>query len=304
VVCGRTLRKTKYGRPGFSRKTGKLYRDYDEMSKQESLPGTSDLRKPELIQCKEKYWLDICKECYDNRAKMPYECTIVTPIKVITRGVLNRKAKLVKCPDCEQNISRRAASCPHCGCPVFKVASPEDAVHEAEPQLPSFPEDMFIGREIFGLNAAATTAIVRSDDNLVKEIADGKVIIRIHKFGISIHAIGSRYTYDIHDSQIISATSSNKTSSIQYVEEQKSVIGRAIVGGLIAGSVGAIVGGLSGQGTKKSGKTVESSDLTIDFWEIKNGEAFPQCISLCAQGCKKFDKLASDINERATKWRK
>lgn len=28
--------------------------------------------------------------------------------------------KLRNCPDCERNVSKRAKSCPHCGCPVQK----------------------------------------------------------------------------------------------------------------------------------------------------------------------------------------
>lgn len=31
---------------------------------------------------------------------------------------------LQPCPDCRRSISRRAASCPHCGCPLDSTAPP------------------------------------------------------------------------------------------------------------------------------------------------------------------------------------
>lgn len=31
------------------------------------------------------------------------------------------QSKLRKCPDCEKEISRKAESCPHCGCPIKKT---------------------------------------------------------------------------------------------------------------------------------------------------------------------------------------
>lgn len=52
-------------------------------------------------------------------------------------------------------------------------------------------------------------------------------------------------------------------------EKQKSVIGRAIVGGMLFGEVGAVVGGLSGQGTKSS--TVYTTLFAITY-ETKGGD--------------------------------
>ena len=33
------------------------------------------------------------------------------------------QSKLRKCPDCEREISRKAESCPHCGCPIEKTST-------------------------------------------------------------------------------------------------------------------------------------------------------------------------------------
>ena len=47
------------------------------------------------------------------------------------------------------------------------------------------------------------------------------------------------------------------------IEKDKSVIGRAVVGGLLLGPVGAIVGGMSGIGTKKENVIVQKEDEKI-----------------------------------------
>lgn len=52
----------------------------------------------------------------------------------------------------------------------------------------------------------------------------------------------------------------------EIIEKNKSVVGRAAVGTLIAGPLGAIVGGMSGIGTKKK-KGKEKAILTIGYTE-------------------------------------
>ena len=53
----------------------------------------------------------------------------------------------------------------------------------------------------------------------------------------------------------------------ETIEKDKSVIGRAIVGGLLLGPVGAIVGGMSGIGTKQETKIIknEKEDIYLDI---------------------------------------
>lgn len=53
----------------------------------------------------------------------------------------------------------------------------------------------------------------------------------------------------------------------ETIEKDKSVIGRAIVGGLLLGPVGAIVGGMSGIGTKKETKVIQNAneDIYLDI---------------------------------------
>ena len=69
--------------------------------------------------------------------------------------------------------------------------------------------------------------------------------------------------YDIHNSQIINIV---KTSSAELVQANKSVVGRAVVGALIMGPLGAVVGGMSGISAKE--KLQIRQYLVINFWEI------------------------------------
>lgn len=50
-------------------------------------------------------------------------------------------------------------------------------------------------------------------------------------------------------------TGINVTSEKEILEKSKSVTGRAVVGGVLLGPLGAIVGGMSGIGDKKKEKT-------------------------------------------------
>ena len=53
----------------------------------------------------------------------------------------------------------------------------------------------------------------------------------------------------------------------ETIEKDKSVIGRAVVGGLLLGPVGAIVGGMSGIGAKKETKVIQNAneDIYLDI---------------------------------------
>ena len=66
----------------------------------------------------------------------------------------------------------------------------------------------------------------------------------------------------------------NKISSVriftekEIIEKDKSVVGRAVAGTLIAGPLGTIVGGISGVGSKKKKKNFRI--MTINYGEDKN----------------------------------
>lgn len=47
-----------------------------------------------------------------------------------------RSARLIACPDCLKDVSRRALSCPHCGCPGLAIAEAVAAAEQAARPLP------------------------------------------------------------------------------------------------------------------------------------------------------------------------
>ena len=72
----------------------------------------------------------------------------------------------------------------------------------------------------------------------------------------------------------------------QITEEDKSVAGRAIVGGLVFGVAGAVVGGMSGMGTKK--KKDYCLKITTESYELffKHIEGYEFDFGSCYQKLK------------------
>lgn len=69
-------------------------------------------------------------------------------------------------------------------------------------------------------------------------------------------------------------------------QKEKSVIGRALVGGLILGPVGAIVGGMTGIGTKEKALYTPDLFLAITY----KGESGEDAVFVCS--CKYKDRAA------------
>lgn len=59
----------------------------------------------------------------------------------------------------------------------------------------------------------------------------------------------------------------NETTDKEIIEKDKSVVGRAAVGTLLAGPLGAVIGGISGAGSKK--ETKETQIITIGYNDDK-----------------------------------
>lgn len=81
---------------------------------------------------------------------------------------------------------------------------------------------------------------------------------------IIIKAVLSKYEIKIGYNAITNIVSRN------YTEEEiknKSVVGRALVGGVLTGGIGAVIGGMSGVGNKSKSKTIPA----FEIFYIKNG---------------------------------
>ena len=84
---------------------------------------------------------------------------------------------------------------------------------------------------------------------------------------VTIETINTKQKFELNFSQIISIQQNMKQ---QITEKNKSVIKRGIVGNVLMGSTGAIIGGLSGLGTKEQSQMIH--DLIIIYTTSSTNE--------------------------------
>ncbi len=177
---------------------------------------------------------------------------------------------LINCPECDKQISDKAISCPNCGVPITKeILDTEKSIDEKMEILPfpNLPQNLDIGKQITNWAFdAAFDGFWDGRENTLSVLPSGKVTVLLHTHGIQIMS-GLNF-YPIHNSQIISLKTVSKE---ELVKTDKSVIGRAVVGGLILGPLGAIVGGMSGIGSKE--KFIDKQYFIINFWDITTQSA-------------------------------
>lgn len=196
---------------------------------------------------------------------------------------------LIKCPECSKEISDKAISCPNCGVPLAKMGViPKDEIDVITNNsdlmtYPELPSDLSIGKQI--VNWAFDAAFVGFYDgreNVISKIPSGKVDVILFTHGIQIMS-GLQF-YQVHNSQIISI---KRTSHEELINADKSVIGRAVVGGLILGPLGAIIGGMSGIGSKE--KFINKNYFVINFWDAETKSA--QTILISSTETTKIDSF-------------
>ena len=175
---------------------------------------------------------------------------------------------LIICSECNKEISEKARTCPNCGLPLSSdeklvIDNNSEIAHEQPILCPNtFPKNLSIGKQITNWKLdAAFEGIYNQAENVIGSINSGKVKVMLHTHGVRIWS--GINMYDIHNSQIINIV---KTSSAELVQANKSVLGRAVVGALIMGPLGAVVGGMSGISAKE--KLQIRQYLVINFWEI------------------------------------
>jgi len=157
-------------------------------------------------------------------------------------------------------------------------------------KFPELPTNLELGKQI--VNWGGNSAFDGNYDqreNVFNKIPSGKVKVLLHTHGIRI--VGDIYMplLDIHNSQIISL---KITSQEELSKIDKSVIGRAVVGGLILGPIGAIIGGISGIGSKE--KIANTYYLVFNFWDNETKDAKTLLIS----GDKLFIQAFINRNEK------
>jgi len=199
---------------------------------------------------------------------------------------------MIQCPECAKEISNKATSCPNCGFPMD--ANNSIAKQDLTPVLlypVDLPINLNIGSQIvnFGGDAVLEGTFERNE-NVVANIKSGKVRLLLHTNGIQI--TGSFYVslLAIHNRQLISV---KQTTSAELVKIDKSVIGRAAVGALILGPLGAVVGGMSGIGNKE--KVQDISYLVLNYWDVLSKKAQTILIRSNPKSISKFIRKWNEV---------
>ena len=170
---------------------------------------------------------------------------------------------LINCPECMKDISDKASNCPQCGYPISKIDEIINIENNEEILVfPDLPKELWLGKQLVNWGDTCLDGSYDIEENIISEIPSGGVKIYMHTHGISIDY------YNIHHSQIINLKSA---STEELIQVNKSVIGRAVVGGLILGPLGAIIGGMSGIGNKD--KSINKKYFIINFWDVKSKSA-------------------------------
>jgi hypothetical protein len=181
---------------------------------------------------------------------------------------------LIICSECGKEVSDRAISCPHCGVPICGVTT-DVKIDNGGGVLtfPELPQDLNIGQQIVNWSLdAAVKGFYDRTENTILTIPHGKINIALHAYGLQVW--GGLTFFSIHNSQIISLKTASRG---EIVSAGKSVVGRAAIGGLILGPLGAIIGGMSGIGTKE--QFVDKHYIIINYWDINTRSAQSLLIS-------------------------
>lgn len=130
-------------------------------------------------------WLPICFYCF-NGMERPEEESHHDETKELSEDTLENKndkssseniqqeksnatiSKLIGCPDCGKEVSRRAASCPNCGCPISEL--PEE---QLKPVTQSYKQAM-----------RRTLKCPTCQSTNVDKISKGKKLAYVAGFGI------------------------------------------------------------------------------------------------------------------------
>lgn len=130
--------------------------------------------------------------------------------------------------------------------------------------FPGLPDNLNIGKAIvnFHDDSYFKGDYVR-DENTVTDLDSGKISVNLYTHGIRL-STSYRHSVEIHNSQIISLIVKTRG---ELVADSKSVIGRAVVGSLLAGGIGAVVGGMTAM--TPSEKMKDITYLIINYWDAQ-----------------------------------
>ena len=153
---------------------------------------------------------------------------------------------LISCAECGHQVSSSAIACPQCGCPINANASvPQPVIKE-----PKLPCDLRLVKKssMFSLTPNMNYGKVAKDGQILGPPPGCRISIDRYEEGLQIFGIGDGIT-QLHYSQIVAM---HHLEAVKVKKEGKSVIGRALLGAVLLGPLGAVVGGVSGVGNKET----------------------------------------------------
>ena len=176
---------------------------------------------------------------------------------------------LIKCLECEKDVSDKALTCPHCGAPI----EVQKTNNENQLKFPELPKNLHIGKTIYDLKDSGAMPgfkgrVIKNEHTIINNnIMDENLKFVLHTHGIELAFGMTDESFNIHNAQIIELIHTSKT---ELAKDNKSVIGRSIVGAVLLGPLGAIIGGMSGIGYKE--KLADEHYLIINYWNIHTKE--------------------------------
>jgi hypothetical protein len=155
---------------------------------------------------------------------------------------------MIECPECASSVSDRAKACVNCGFPLDEHLAEQVAIEAAEKFSTSLGAnpDFSIGSQVANWGGNASVKINADFEfGELGSLEPGAVQILRHRNGLKL--INSLWriddAFDMSFRQIVEV---RQTPGEEVVREEKSVIGRGIVGGVLLGGSAAVVGALSG----------------------------------------------------------
>lgn len=168
------------------------------------------------------------------------------------------------CSNCGTEIADNANFCSSCGNEITSTSQQKTSAQNVAFEFPTLPSDLDIGKRLW-----TKSGLMAKYEGGSINIKEGPSSIILHKNGINIHSSFTK-NFHIHFSQFISAQFEDKDSLGNYISKDKSVVGRAVVGTLIAGPLGTLLGALSGVGPKTKKMDKNTDYLVLSFWDIQS----------------------------------
>ncbi len=202
------------------------------------------------------------------------------------------------CSKCGVELNSEDKFCSSCG----EEIGSSQVVNTTTDSSNDLPSEVDFTQDIGGRIWTAKNLTTKYKGGSCLNIKEGPTAIVFHKYGLKIHS-GVFKKFKIPYSNIITVEYEDRDSLGNYKNKDKTVVGRAVGGGLLLGPLGAVVGGMSGIGTKSKKLDQETDYLAINYWDqsTKSNEAL-----LFAGKNKRseYNKFVSEFFKRKSQSRK